>query len=276
MSKPFFIWTMQRTGGSSFAGLLMTISEYPHIVHEPFNTGRIYDYITEKYKHGENITTDLDNIFQDKPNIKHCYELFDKTYNALIMDASIASGYQHIFLCRRDETSRILSRFLAMQTGVWGPKEVDRYQEVISGKFALQPFDTDAMLSHYKHCKEMTEYIQHKLEEKQIQYKVVNFEDLYVGNRNDRLKKVYEIFQFLEFDSDTPSRFADEIEKRIFHAAQNSHDIVRYVPNYIEAKNILDNITHAPVHNNNTSSGQLRFISKYITLIKKLFGNKTK
>ena len=37
MSRPFIIWTMQRTGGTALAELLMEMSEHRSAEHEPFN-----------------------------------------------------------------------------------------------------------------------------------------------------------------------------------------------------------------------------------------------
>ena len=37
MSRPFIVWTMQRTGGTALAQTLMGLSEHPAAEHEPFN-----------------------------------------------------------------------------------------------------------------------------------------------------------------------------------------------------------------------------------------------
>ena len=52
MSKPFFIWMMRRTGGTSLSSLLMTMSEFQGGEHEPFNEDRQYGKYVKMFRNG--------------------------------------------------------------------------------------------------------------------------------------------------------------------------------------------------------------------------------
>ena len=248
MSKPFFIWTMQRTGGTSFANLLIEMSEYPQVLHEPFNKERTFGNVTKKFHEGDDITKDLDAIFKSKSNIKHCYELnqIGKEFNAQILDAVARADYKHIFLSREDEILRLTSCFLAIQTGVWGARKMHKYEDIISGKSFLKPFDIDAVIKHYLLCKDSTAYIKTILNEKNISYRTITFEDLYTGSKEARLKHIHQIFEFIEFDSKTIQAYSEETDKRIFHSSQQSASIYQYIPNYKETKRELEKIINKP------------------------------
>ena len=246
MSKPFFIWTMRRTGGTSLTTLLTDISEYNGLQHEPFNSDRKLGKFIKSFRNGKDrqeIASELDGLFKDTPLIKHCYELFGKEFNQLIVEATIKQDYKHIFLKREDETSRIISLFLAQQTSVWGPEQkMKKYDDIISGKLELAPFNIEKMIIHYKWCKNITNKIQKLLTKKDKEFKVISFEDFYVGQRDERLKNLYKLFDYLEFDSDVSEIYKDKIEDKIFKSSQNSQDILEYVPNYNEAIDTLNKL----------------------------------
>ncbi len=262
MSKPFFIWTMRRTGGTSLTVLLETISEYQEIQHEPFNGDRVFGSIIQKFHKGKEITQDLDMILNDTPLIKHCYEIFDREFNDLIINASIKQNYKHIFLIREDEVSRIMSLFLAQQTNVWGHRSAQKYELIITGQESLFPFDIDKLIAQYELDQKRTNEIKEMLAVKHKQYNVVSFEDIYTGSRKKRLKNLQELFNFLEFNKNTMHEFKDEIEKWIFNSSQNSKSILEYVPNYKEAEKALSNISNTS--KSNTLSTFRSFIKKII------------
>ena len=76
MSKPFFIWTMRRTGGTSLTTLLTEMSEYSALQHEPFNLDRRLGYVIEAFREGkENVAIEkmIEEALFDTPVVKHCY-----------------------------------------------------------------------------------------------------------------------------------------------------------------------------------------------------------
>ena len=250
MSKPFFIWTMRRTGGTSLTTLLSIISEHPNLqegniysIHEPFNKERILGHFIIKYNQGiskEILLSKLQETFQNTPNMKHCYELFSKGFNDLIVESVLEQNYGHIFLKREDEVSRIFSLFLAEQTSVWGPEQKkDKYNNILSGKEKLRPFDIDRMVEHYKWCNVITNHIQTKLEKHGQTYKIVSFEEFYMGEREERLRKLYELFDYLGFEHSVREEYKEKIREKVFNSSQDSRSILEYVPNYKEAIEIL-------------------------------------
>ena len=271
MSKPHFIWAMRRTGGSSLTQLLARISEYKQIQGEPFNKDRIFSDITHSFYAGEDITTDLDDAFKKTPLIKHCYEIFNKEFNTLIVNGLIKQNYKHIFLIRENEVSRIMSLFLASQTGVWGQDKMKKYDEIIAGKSILSPFDIDKMIEQYELDQKITSDIKEMLTVNNKEYKIISFEDIYTGSRQKRLKNLQELFNFLEFSENTMHEFKDEIEKWIFNSSQDSKSILEYVPNYKEAIAELtkvSNTSQQSIKNNITNTlyhSYKSFINKIMT-----------
>ena len=195
MSKPFFIWTMRRTGGTSLTDLLTDISEYRGIEHEPFNADKKLGRFIKSFQNGtkcEKIIKELDEIFLAKPLIKHCYEIFGKEFNSLLVQSIVKHDYKHLFLKREDEISRIISLYLAQQTSVWGPEQKKKkYDDIISGKDKLEPFSIEKMIDDYKWCRNITNQTQKMLTEKGKEFMLISFEDFYVGERDRRLENLY-------------------------------------------------------------------------------------
>ena len=120
MSSPFLIWTMQRTGGTSLTELLMAMSEHRSAEHEPFNWAkkqpRQFWPITEAWNTTHNadvLRGSLEGLFAQRYLIKHCYELLSMSFNMHLMQAAVGTAYRHVVLRRRDEPSRLVSKFIA-------------------------------------------------------------------------------------------------------------------------------------------------------------------
>lgn len=238
MSKPFFIWTMRRTGGTSLTSLLSNISEYRGMQHEPFNVDRVWGNFVTEYRQNKSIPLikdELNNVLKTTPLIKHCYELFGIEFNNLILDVVKEKEYKHILLIKKNELSRICSLFLAKQTSVWGlEQKKEKYINIITKKHRLEPFDMEEMHTHIKWCKNISKQIINTLTLNNIEYKIIYFEELYTGTREERLASLYELFEYLEFSEDTKVLHEEEIEKKIFNNSQDSIDILSSVPNYKE------------------------------------------
>ena len=243
MSRPFFIWTMRRTGGTSLASMLMEMSEYNGVQHEPFNLDRKYGYVIKEFRDNrddDRLTNKLDNIFDSYPLIKHCYELFGTEFNDLILKSiGKKEPYRHLFLKREDEVSRIMSLYLAFQSEVWGVESTSKYQSIINGEKKLEPFPIDNMKKHLFWCNRITEHIKCKLTENGNEYIEISFEDIYDGDREERLRRLDKLFDYLEFDQDIRDNFSDVIEEKIFNSSQKSKSVIELVPNYEETKEVL-------------------------------------
>lgn len=147
MSRPFIIWTMQRTGGTALAELLMALSEHPSAEHEPFNWSRKQPRqfwpIADRWNKTQDaaaLSAELDAIFARNVLIKHCYELLAMPFNKHLMQAAAKSPYRQILLLRRDEMARLTSKFIAELQGTWFPDYARRvFGEVIDGRRPLAP-----------------------------------------------------------------------------------------------------------------------------------------
>ncbi len=249
MSKPFFIWTMRRTGGTSLTDLLMEMSEYQTIQHEPFNLDRTLGYITKAFQsqasidNSLNITELFDKAFETQPLIKHCYEIVDERFNKELVSFLKNREYLHIFLLRKDEVSRVLSLLLAYQTDVWGKHGSEQIYDMIhSGKKVLEPFDMDRIRKEEETAISQTQMVKSLLEQESVPYKAVYFEDFFTGKKQTRLDNLYALFGYLEFDKKTIQSHKKMIDHILFGRSQKSHSILEYVPNYKEAKVLLNNL----------------------------------
>ena len=251
MSKPFFIWTMRRTGGTSLTDLLMEMSEYKTIQHEPFNLDRTLWHVTKEFQRQSNlnatinISSVLGKAFETQPLIKHCYEIVDRRLNEQLVSFLKNREYRHIFLLRKDEASRLLSLFLALQTDVWGKHGSEKTYEMIrSEEKNLEPFDLDLMVQEEKTAIEQTKEIKSLLERESIPYKMIYFEDFFTGEEETRLHNLYDLFDYLEFGQETINGHKEMIDHIIFNRSQKSHSILEYVPNHKEARELLDNLVN--------------------------------
>jgi len=250
MSKPFFIWTMRRTGGTSLTDMLMKISEYKTIDHEPFLLERELGYVTKMFmaldqeRRTEKIEHILENVFDQQVLIKHCYEILGAEFNrALVETLAQRSDYKHIFLLRKDEVARMLSLMLALQTDVWGKHGSEAiYQMIHSGEKSLKPFDLNTVAKEEKISIESTEYIKSILEKKNIEFLPVFFEDLYTGKRENRISKLETLFSFLEFGQEQIIPHQKLIEHTLFNRSQKSHSVLNAVPNLEEVKSFISAI----------------------------------
>jgi len=244
MSKPFFIWTMRRTGGTSLTDLLMALSEHRSLQHEPFLIDRSLGYITQAFieQKYDYVRKELEGVFAQHSLIKHCYETVGSDFNDAILDViSRFDEYRHIFLLRQDETARMLSLMLAFQTDVWGKHGSERvYEAIRKGEKPLKPFDLKRLRDEERKAIEETAHIKKRLTGKGIEYFTIYFEDLYTGERQKRMKNLQALFDYLEFEPPAIKAQQKRIEQILFNRSQKSHSVLEFVPNLNKAKEILD------------------------------------
>ena len=247
MSYPFFIWTMQRTGGTSLTDLLMQMSEHPGAEHEPFNWAkkkpRQFWPITEAWGETKDVvalSNSLDEVFAQKYLIKHCYELHGMPFNLHIMRAAAKADYRHILLLRRDESSRLISKFIAEAQGTWFKDYANKvFDEVAQGQRKLGPLPVERVIAHYKHCRENTKVIRANLKELGVNCAEVYYEDLYVGDREPRLARLHKLVDFLGFTPEEVASNEKKIQHTIFHTGQNTRAVAPFVPNLAEVTEAL-------------------------------------
>jgi hypothetical protein len=238
------IWTVQRTGGTSLTELLMKMSEHQSADHEPFNWRRAprqFSHITEKWVETKNdgaLAKSLQqDVFAQRFLIKHCYELHGTRFAARLLKAAAQTDYRHILLLRRNELSRLASKFIAEANGTWFKDHASRvYAGIAAQERVMAPLPVEDLIKHYEHCRGITDRLralfdQHKVEKREIWY-----EDIYVGERETRLANLHALFEFLDFTPETIEAHRDDIEEKIFRSGQNTGDILQFVPNLDEVR----------------------------------------
>ncbi len=247
MSYPFFIWTMQRTGGTALTELLMEMSEHKAAEHEPFVWSRAkprqFWPVVEQWKKTKDtkkLGESLSEILDEKYNIKHCYELLEPQVNEGLIRASSKSNYRHVILSRQDEYSRLFSKFIAENNGTWFKDYAKQiFTEVSEGRRTLAPLPVDKMVAHLRHCREATQAIREGLAEHGVNAKEIYYEDLYSGDPGLRLTAVHSLLEFLGFTPADINEHHDLIDQKIFHSGQNTRNVFAFVPNRAEVTRAL-------------------------------------
>jgi LPS sulfotransferase NodH len=246
MSYPFIIWTIQRTGGTSLANLLMAMSEHPRAEHEPFNwrrpKQRQFGAVAENWFRDKNAAdTDaaLAKIFSRRFLIKHCYELPEHcerrhgaAFNVRLMRAAAKTDYRHVLLWRRDELARLVSRFIAEANGTWFDDYASQvYDDIVNRRRELKPLPVDTVVKHYRHCLAVTEQVRAQAKRFGVRFFEIAYEDIYQGEREARMARLGALLQFIGIDPDTIERHAADIEDRIFRRRFDTGAVARFVPN---------------------------------------------
>jgi hypothetical protein len=145
MERPFIIYTLRRTGGTSLTTFMARISRFPSVEHEPFNKDRRWAAVSTAVEGG--ISSDalrdrLRELLTERPNIKHAVEVVPMPIARALIDVCQELGYSQFVLHRRAEKDRLMSLFMAQATGAWGPGEAAiRYPLLRSGELAPNPIN---------------------------------------------------------------------------------------------------------------------------------------
>jgi hypothetical protein len=246
MSFPFLIWTMQRTGGTALTDLLFGLSEHKKADHEPFiwdrPKPRQFWPIVSTWRQTEDLeqlNKSLDEVFHSNYLIKHCYELNRLDFDIHLMKAADRAGYKQFMLLRRDEYSRLISKYVAESEGTWFKDHARNvFDDVAAGNRQLAPLPVDKMVQHYIHCRDATASIRESLTGLGTPFKEIYYEDLYMGSAEKRLALANELFDFLGFAPDEIAAHKSLIDTKIFHSGQNTRDVLSFIPN-------LEDVTRA-------------------------------
>ncbi len=230
---------MQRTGGTSLTDLLMEMSEHKSAQHEPFNWAkkqpRQFWPITDAWnttKNADVLRASLEGLFAQRYLIKHCYELLSMSFNMHMMQVAAETPYRHVLLMRRDEPSRLVSKFIAEAQGTWF-KDYSRkvFTQVSDGERQLTPLPVDRVVGHYRHSHDATKFVADTLRGLEVEMLPVHYEDLYLGDREARLVHLQRLFDFLGFTPEDLERHHSLIEEKIFDSGQNTRSVAPLLPN---------------------------------------------
>ena len=274
MSSPFIIWTVYRSGGTNFTTLLIGMSEYKKAQNEPFSwrrdTGlaRQFGHVTEawaKTRDKAALLKSLSDILAERHIIKHCYSMpvFNPEFNLRLMEAAAKTDYRHIRLVRRDEASRLISYFVAQAYGTWRKKSaVEFFAKIGESRHMLAPLPVDKVVAAYKRVRRVTQMICQSMEEFGLPVHEVWHEDIYQSEREARLARMQNLFDFLGFAPEVIERHRARIERAIFRGGQNTASITQLVPNLQE---VIEALTAAgcppPVTDFSTSNPHARALA---------------
>lgn len=245
MSDPFVIWTMRRTGGTTFTSLLTTLSDHPGTQHEPFNPDRKFGQITRDWtthKDTAGLMAGLDRALADRPLIKHCYELVPETVNLALIKAASARGYRHIVLDREAEVDRIISLELAKVTGAWGADEATGiYSEIAEGHRTLAPVDIDQACDHMAACATLRRWLASQFDAALHTPLLVYFEEIY-GNFETGRRTIEEVLACLGITPGAHPQYEALLIEALTEKAQNSQSIADAVPNMDALRDRLEQV----------------------------------
>lgn len=178
--RPVVIWTLQRTGGTNLARHLFGRIGGPATQHEPFNRGRIYGHVTERWISERNraaLDAAMAEICSGGALIKHCVETVPWEVSEALAMAASRAGYGHLFLYRNASLDRLLSLHYAKQSGIWGPE----YQSgaALDEKIFSQPLPVEELVSHERRATGMLSMAWRCLVEQGATPMALAYEDIY-------------------------------------------------------------------------------------------------
>lgn len=227
------IWTMRRTGGTTLASLLSTLSEHTGVQHEPFNNERMYGHISAAFAQtadAAQLRLDLRECLAKRPVIKHCYELMSHAFNEVLLEVTAELGYRHIILDRRNETDRIVSLELAYLTGAWGGDAAKKiYPAIEAGEVLLEPLNMQRAQHQMRLCHTRRQELAQKMAVAQIVPFVVYFEDVYSDPQAGRAL-IARLLAFLGIRPEDHADYEKLVSDALLRRGQNSAQILQAVP----------------------------------------------
>jgi hypothetical protein len=146
---PLLIIGLRRVGGTSLVHFLSLVSGHPTLEHEPFNVERQLGGITTAYERSGDVRrlrADIEQALTPEANVKHCIETVPFEVTRALVEVCAEKGYAIFLLTRRDESRRLMSLFLAQETGVWdGALADEQYPDILADIRLLEPFDLVAV-----------------------------------------------------------------------------------------------------------------------------------
>ncbi len=233
LSHPYIIWTMRRTGGTTLATLLATLSEHAGIQHEPFNDDRMFGHISRDYMQTGDaaaLRRALRSNLARRPLIKHCYELTSPNFNRVFLKITTELGYRHIILDRQNETDRIVSLELAQLTGAWGGADARQiYPAIEAGEVNLAPLDLERSLRQMRLCRARRQGLFSMARAAGVSPFVVFFEDVYNDPDAGRVL-VERLLAFLDINPSDNAKYDALVTTALIKSGQNSARILEAVP----------------------------------------------
>ena len=254
MSRPFVLWSLQRTGGTALADALMRLSEHPSAEPRPFNwsrdhAGQFAPIVKSWIASGDRaaLMADLRGLAATTYLVKHGFEMFSGSFNLALLEATAGAGYRHILLRRKDETARLASKFIAEALGTWFPDQSrDVYAQVSQGARVLPPIPVDLIQAQYVHARNSEAAFRKACEYLDVTPMECAYESLYLADAETRANSFEALLDGLEFaPADRRSQVAACLEATKT-SAQKTFEIVRRIPNIDAVLDGLEAVGCAP------------------------------
>lgn len=182
---PVLIIGLRRVGGTSLVHFLSLVSTHKTLEHEPFNAGRELWRITQAYEQSgdrRRLRSDIAKALTPGCNVKHCIETVPFEITRALLEVCVEKGYAVFLLTRRDESRRLLSLFLAHETGVWdGALAREAYPDILDDIRLLEPFDLVDLARQRRSDAVALSRLLTTLRYEHIPYEWLVFEELYRG-----------------------------------------------------------------------------------------------
>ncbi len=237
---PFIVWTLQRTGGTNLTQRLMDRSDLKSIPHEPFNLGRLHGHVTQQWmdsKDGVALAKEMGAITAQQVIIKHCVEIVPWEVSCALADAAVGSGYQHLFLYRKNVRDRLLSLHFARETGVWGPKMKKGTDE----NTEIQAIPVDNLIAHERKSVSLLQRVWQHLIAQGAYPLALSYEEIYSVNAGQATENLLPILKKLGLSQNinNDSAFAMEV---IGKGDQGTRAQYQNISGISELENALQNI----------------------------------
>lgn len=242
MNSPLVIWTLQRTGGTNLTSYLSQRSGLAVVPHEPFNVGRIWGHITEKWgqdKDERALASTVRELCCAPSVIKHCVEVIPPEVSRALATATTEAGFKHFFLYRRDPLDRLLSLHFARQTGIWGPGKAANSYSLPEERTELP---VEQLIAHEARCTRELTTVWNLLKSLGCAPYAMAFEDLYrAPDQEHTTSEIEKLFNFLSWTDIPPaSQMASEI------ASQGNQGTKQKYNNFIGIDALSEALADAP------------------------------
>lgn len=202
---------MARTGGTNLAEHLLLLTSFKQVLHEPFNRGRVFGSLLEEQPFDTVQMRDkVANLFVTPRFIKYCVDAIPSRMARMLLQATLSLPVAHLFLYRQDAQARLLSKWFAMNTGLWsadlarfkhitGANEVDTQRSLgqINPDFYHIELPVEELVAHERFQRGLLSDIYQALQEHRAPVACLSFEDLYSGNVSVAKRQIVHALQML-------------------------------------------------------------------------------
>lgn len=251
MAKPFIVFTLRRTGGTSLMGFMKRISPYHSLEDEPFNKNRSLGYIANlfsqdpPYEDGPDPNlrkgkAEVRRLLKSKVNFKHCIDVVPFGLTKYIASQAIRNDYRIFVLTRDHHENRLRSLVVALHFNIWGPDQSKtRTADIVDQKGAIAPVSIEELERQIKSDFSRFGLFLMHLNQMDIEYTWLSFEKLY-KNRDELREHSKIIANHLEIPLTKDEAFSEFFSNR----RQNTSHLLDLIPNKNEViKTIRKSVT---------------------------------